>query len=148
MRGKLRTLSELRQRIVSLREERKRLEDSLFRPKKMIRASLSFIPGYCGKEDCRCRRGQPHGPYPYLSERYQGRTRVTYVKKKGLARISKEVAEYVRIQKGLAHLTKINSEIRFLLERIRDLNLRTVSEIRGKDNERSTQGMGEERRRD
>jgi len=44
MRGKLRTLSGLRQRIVSLREERKRLEDSLFRPKKMIRASLSFIP--------------------------------------------------------------------------------------------------------
>ena len=85
MTGKLRTLSGLRQRIVSLREERKRLEDSLFRPKKMIRASLSFIPGYCGKEDCRCKRGQPHGPYPYLSERYQGRTRVTYVKKKDLA---------------------------------------------------------------
>ena len=132
MRGKLRTLSGLRQRIVILRKKRKKLEDSLFRPKKMIRASLSFIPGYCGKEDYRCRRGQPHGPYPYLSERYQGRTRVTYVKKKDLAKVKKEVAEYVRIQKGLAYLTKINSEIRFLLETIRDLNLRTVSEIRGR----------------
>jgi len=130
MRRKLRTLSGLRQRIIILREERKRLEDSLFRPKKMIRASLSFIPGYCGKKDCRCKRGQPHGPYPYLSERYQGRTRVTYVKKKELARIGKEVAEYVRIQKGLAHLTKINSEIRSLLETIRDLNLSTVDEVR------------------
>jgi len=69
MRGKLKTLSKLRQKIVSLREERKKLEDSLFRPKKMIRASLSFIPGYCGKKDCRCKRGQPHGSYPYLSER-------------------------------------------------------------------------------
>ena len=57
---------------------------------------------------------------------------MTYVKKKDLARISKEVAEYVRIQKGLAHLTKINSEIRSLLETIRDFNLRTVSEVRGK----------------
>jgi len=132
MTGKLRTLSGLRQEIVSLREERKRLEDSLFRPKKMVRASLSFILGYCGKEDCRCKRGQPHGPYPYLSERYQGRTRVTYVKKKDLARIGKEVTEYVRIQKGLAHLTKINSEIRSLLETIRDLNLRTVDQVREK----------------
>ena len=130
MTGKLRTLSRLRQEIVALRKKRKRLEDSLFRPKKMIRASLSFIPGYCGKEDCRCKRGWPHGPYPYLSERYQGRTRVTYVKKKDLARISKEVAEYVRIQKDLAHLTRINAQIRFLLETIRDLNLRTVDEIR------------------
>ena len=132
MRGKLRTLSELRQRIVSLRKERKKLEDSLFRPKKMIRASLSFIPGYCGKKDCRCRRGQPHGPYPYLSERYKGRTRVTYVKKKELTKVKKEVAEYVRIQKGLAHLTRINAEIRSLLETIRDLNLRIVDEIRGR----------------
>ena len=131
MEQRRKTLSKLRQRIVALRKKRKRLEDSLFRPKKMIRASLSFIPGYCGKEDCRCKRGWPHGPYPYLSERYQGRTRVTYVKKKDLARISKEVAEYVRIQKGLAHLTRINSEIRSLLEKVRDLNLRTVSEIRG-----------------
>jgi hypothetical protein len=132
MREKLKTLSGLRQEIVVLREERKKLEDSLFRPKKMIRASLSFIPGYCGKEDCRCKRGWPHGPYPYLSERYQGRTRLTYVKKKDLIKVKKEVAEYVRIQKGLAHLRKINSEIRFLLETIRDLNLRTVDEIRGR----------------
>ena len=130
MRGKLRTLSGLRQRIVALRKKRKKLEDSLFRPKKMIRASLSFIPGYCGKEDCRCKRGQPHGPYPYLSERYQGRTRVTYVKKKDLIKVKKEVAEYVRMQKGLAHLRKINSEIRSLLESIRDLYLRTVDEVR------------------
>jgi len=130
MRRKLKTLSGLRQEIVSLREERKRLEDSLFRPKRMIRASLSFIPGYCGKEDCRCKRGWRHGPYPYLSERYQGRTRVTYVKKKDLVRIKRQVAEYVRTQKGLAHLRKINSEIRSLLETIRDINLRTVDEIR------------------
>jgi len=57
---------------------------------------------------------------------------VTYVKKKDLARIGKEVTEYVRIQKGLAHLTKINSEIRSLLETIRDLNLRTVDQVREK----------------
>jgi len=48
-------LSDIRQQIVWLREDRKKLEDSLFRPKKMIRASLVFLPNYCGKKDCRCK---------------------------------------------------------------------------------------------
>jgi len=39
----------------------------------MIRASLVFLPNYCGKKDCRCKKGHPHGPYPYLSERRKGR---------------------------------------------------------------------------
>ena len=46
-------LSELRQKIVDLREERERLENSLFRPQKMIRASLIFLGNYCGKKDFR-----------------------------------------------------------------------------------------------
>jgi len=101
-------LSDLRQRIVWLREERKRLEDSLFRPKKMIRASLVFLPNYCGKKDCRCKKGFPHGPYPYLSERRKGRTRMTYVKKSDLYEIKAKAKEYARFQRGLAYLTRIN----------------------------------------
>ncbi len=34
------TLSKIRQQIVYLREERKRLEDSLFRPKKVIKPNF------------------------------------------------------------------------------------------------------------
>ena len=70
-------LSDLRQEIADLREERKKLEDSLFRSKKMIRASLVFLSNYCGKKDCRCKKGFPHGPYPYLSEKRKGKTRMT-----------------------------------------------------------------------
>ena len=126
------TLSEIRQQIVWLREKRERLEDSLFRPKKMIKASLVFLPNYCGKKDCRCKRGFPHGPYPYLSERKEGKTRMTYVKKDNLYGIKAQVEEYTRFQHGLAHLTKINLKIRSLLEKIRDLNCQTIDEYRRK----------------
>jgi len=128
------TLSDLRQKIVWLREDRKRLEDSLFRPKKMIRASLVFLPNYCGKKDCRCKKGFPHGPYPYLSERRKGKTRMTYIKKRDLPEIEKLAREYTRFQKGLARLTRINQRIRSLLEEIRDLNLncQDVDEYRKK----------------
>jgi len=150
-------LSDLRQQIVWLREDRRRLEDSLFRPRKMIRASLAFLPNYCGKKDCRCKKGFPHGPYPYLSERRkEGKTRMTYVKRDDLPDIKGKAKEYARFQHGLAHLTKINQKIRSLLEKIRDANCQEVDEYRRKvvtkkhlkveKDGRSYQGMGKKLR--
>lgn len=124
------TLSDLRQKIVDLRGEREKLENSLFRPRKMIRASLVFLANYCGKKDCRCKKGFPHGPYPYLSERRKGKTRMTYVKKGTLYEVKAEAEEYARFQHRLARLTKINKRIRSLVEKIRDLNCREVDEYR------------------
>ena len=130
MRNNRQASSDLRQQIVRLRQERAELEDSLFRPGRMIRASLVLIPNYCGKKDCRCKRGESHGPYPYLSERKGGKTRMTYVKRGEVPKITQRAAEYVRYQKGLARLTKINHRIRSLLETLRDLNCQDVDEYR------------------
>ena len=126
-------LSDLRQRIVDLREEREKLENSLFRPRKMIRASLVFLSNYCGKKDCRCKKGFPHGPYPYLSEKKKKKTRMTYVRKGTLYEIKAEAEEYTRFQHRLARLRKTNEKIRSLLEEIRDINCREVDEYRDKD---------------
>ena len=126
-------LSDLRQKIVDLREEREKLENSLFRPRKMIRASLVFLANYCGKKDCRCKKGFPHGPYPYLSEKRKRKTRMTYVKKRILYEIKAEAEEYARFQHRLARLRKTNEKIRSLLEEIRDINCREVDEYRDKD---------------
>ena len=126
------TLSEIRQQIVWLREKREKLENSLFRPKKMIKASLTFVPNYCGKKDCRCKRGFPHGPYPYLSERRCGKTRMTYVKRGDLIQIKRKAEEYTRFQHGLSSFTKINVKVRSLLEKIRDLNCQTIDEYRSR----------------
>ena len=139
-------LSDLRQRIVNLREDRKKLEDSLFRPKKMIRASLVFLANYCGKKDCRCKKGFPHGPYPYLSERRKRKTRMTYVKKKNLYEIKAEAEEYARFQHRLARLRKTNEKIRSLLEKIRDINCRGVEEYRDKD-DKEKKGIQEKSKR-
>ena len=122
--------SDLRCQIVRLRQERAHLENSLFRPKRMIRASLVLIPNVCGKKKCRCKRGEPHGPYPYLSERKGGKTRMTYVKQADLPEVQKRAAEYLRFQQGLARLTKINRTVRSLLEALWDLNCQNVDEYR------------------
>ena len=135
-------LSDLRQRIVDLREEREKLENSLFRPRKMIRASLVFLSNYCGKKDCRCKKGFPHGPYPYLSEKKKKKTRMTYVRKGTLYEIKAEAEEYTRFQHRLARLRKTNEKIRSLLEEIRNINCREVDEYREKD-DREKKGIQE-----
>ena len=126
-------ISDLRQRIFWLREDREKLENSLFRPRKMIRASLVFLSNYCGKKDCRCKKGFPHGPYPYLSEKKKRKTRMTYVRKGTLYEIKAEAEEYARFQHRLARLRKTNEKIRSLLEEIRNMNCREVDEYRDKD---------------
>ena len=130
MRNNRKVLSDLRCQIVRLRQERADLEDSLFRPKRMIRASLVLIPNVCGKKECRCKKGHPHGPYPYLSERKGGKTRMTYVRRGEVPEITQRAAEYARYQKGLARLSKINRRVRSLFEALRDLNCQDVDEYR------------------
>ena len=57
---------------------------------------------------------------------------MTYVKKRDLPEVEKLVEEYVRFQKSLARLTKINEKIRSLLKIIRDINCHSVDEYRKK----------------
>jgi len=96
----------------------------------MLRGSVSFIPNYCGKPECRCTRGHPHGPYPYVADTQEGRRRLTYVRKAERVRVQAEVAEYVRVQQGFASLAKLNAQIRSCFEELRDQHCRTVDELR------------------
>ena len=58
---------------------------------------------------------------------------MTYVKKRNLYEIKAEAEEYARFQHRLTRLRKTNEKIRFLLEKIRDINCREVEEYRDKD---------------
>lgn len=51
----------------------------------------------CGKENCRCARGQLHGPYHYLFWREAGQLRKVYVRRGAVA----EVAAACEISKQL-----------------------------------------------
>ncbi len=41
----------------------------------------------CGRFGCRCRSGEPHGPYFYRFWREEGRLRKEYVRRRDLARV-------------------------------------------------------------
>jgi hypothetical protein len=64
----------------------------------------------CGKADCRCASGDPHGPYSYLTPR-RGRRGMRYVP----ASMAPVVAAYLgrgeQVEAALAEISAINVEL-------------------------------------
>lgn len=100
-------ISKLRQYASVLMKERRKLEDRVLRTKPHMEGSLIERYTRCGKPGCRCGKGQPHGPFFYLSRCVKGKTKYSY--------ISKDKAKEVKT------LTRRNARIRAARARIREL---------------------------
>ena len=76
-------ISNIRKKLKILSEERVFLENRCLSCKhKMTRASLIELYKYCNKANCKCKRGELHGPFPYLTAVVKGKTIQRYVGKK------------------------------------------------------------------
>src|SRR5947207_9008553 len=58
---------------------RGRLAGGLSDPERTLRGVLLHKGRRCSSEGCHCRRGELHGPYPYLAVYSGGRSRTIYV---------------------------------------------------------------------
>jgi hypothetical protein len=61
----------------------------------------------CGKEGCRCTRGEPHGPYVYL----QVAGRLMYVPSGLAERVRSHVELSGRLRESLEEISRINLEL-------------------------------------
>ncbi len=127
-------ISDLRQEISILREERVKAENRLMQAKDMLAASLILRKVICGNPNCRCQEGKPHGPYPYLSEKIKGKTRLTYIRKRDLEKIEKKTQEYRLFQKRLEYIRHLNRIIDDLFKRIREMRIEESKRIKTKEN--------------
>ena len=73
----------------------------------------------CGKNNCKCKRGELHGPYYALSVNKDGKKKIVMIKKADHRLILKEAGRYQYYKKKLAHIRKINKEIDVLLEKLK-----------------------------
>jgi hypothetical protein len=48
----------------------------------------------CGKPECRCARGELHGPYYYVFDRVNRRLRKTYVSRERLPEVAAAIEKY------------------------------------------------------
>ena len=102
-------LSELSER--QLFALRRRLASGVHDPALTLRGAVHSDLRQCSKVGCRCRRGELHGPYTYLSMYGDGRSRTVYVPQ-ALAAVTSEQVEATRHGEALmAEISQVNLEL-------------------------------------
>ena len=104
-----RDLSQLTER--QLYALRKRLAAGVHDPALTLRGAVHSDLRQCSKAGCRCRQGELHGPYAYLSVYGDGRSRTVYVPQ-ALAAVTSEHVEATRQGEALmAEISQVNLEL-------------------------------------
>ena len=95
----------------ALLARRRRLTARLSEPERTLRGVLLQEGRRCSSEGCRCRQGEPHGPYTYLAVYADGRSRTIYVPVAVRATCEAHVAVTQRNEALLAEISQINLEL-------------------------------------
>ena len=94
-----------------LRDRRRRIARRIPDLEAVVAGSLQGQRRRCGKEGCRCTRGELHGPYLYLSMRAGRRTRMLYVPAELAEQVRQGVSASTEVQAALAEISAINLEL-------------------------------------
>lgn len=109
MIGNKKNLSELSTR--ALLNRRRRLAAGIGDVEQILAGSLAEHTRRCGKSNCRCAQGTPHGPYTYVSPRPSSGGRLIYVP----AALTDVVRRYLRrhgeLESALGEISAINAEL-------------------------------------
>jgi len=96
----------------ALRARRRRLAASLPDVEGLIAGSVVSQGRRCGKEGCRCSRGELHGPYTYVVlPRIEGRTRTVYVPAEAAEAVRAGAAVSVSVRAALEEISALNIEL-------------------------------------
>ena len=109
----------LLKKISLLNDQRTRYIFSLVQEKPMVHGLPHEVYRKCGKHNCKCARGELHGPYNALSVNKEGGHRIVMVKQADSGSIMKQSRRYKYFQQTLARIRKINKEIDETLEQIK-----------------------------
>ncbi len=112
-------LSQIRKKVEILNEARRKLTFRLLCGQPLIQGIAYKIFKKCGKKNCKCRKGQLHGPYPVLSLYKDGKQKLIVIKKGEIAQIVQKAHRYRNHRRMLAMIGRANKEINNLLEEAR-----------------------------
>jgi hypothetical protein len=91
-----------------LLRRRRQLLDELARLEQVIRGSAFERYSVCSRPQCRCHRGQKHGPRHYVAVTEAKRQRQHYIPKKQIEAVQEGVRQYHRFLTVLDTITAIN----------------------------------------
>jgi len=113
-------ISAIRKKINFLEQQRQKTLAYLLNPKEMVTGSIYSAHKKCGNKNCRCAKGELHGPFNYLSRKVDGKTKLTFIRRADEDRIKKEAENYRNYTKAMARLNKLNSRIYEDIKKIKE----------------------------
>ena len=97
---------------LALRERRKGVLHRLPNLQQVLRGSLMERYLTCGKGQCKCARGEKHGPVWYLSVTLKpGKTAGMQVPPEKLAQVREWLENYRKLKEGVETISELNWEL-------------------------------------
>ena len=121
--------SKLRQRVLNLDEERRKLLAQILRPLGMVSGSLYQMKRKCGHSGCKCTKGELHSSW-YLSRLIEGRTKLDYIGRVVPEWLDEAVRRYQNYQNIRARVRKLDSEISECLNLLRDVKVKNFEQAK------------------
>ncbi|HDK42748.1 MAG TPA: hypothetical protein ENG87_05170 [Candidatus Pacearchaeota archaeon] len=118
-------ISVIRQKLYILNKQRTKHIFRLVHGKPMVLGLPHNVFRKCGKSNCKCAKGERHGPYPALSVNKDGKQKIVMIKKADVAFVLEEANRYKYYQETLAKIRRINKEIDELLGQIKLSTIRS-----------------------
>jgi hypothetical protein len=120
--------SKIRQELFQLFGEREGIQKKILNERsKMIRGSIFEVFTKCSKKNCKCTKGEPHGPFLYMNVIIKGKNIHRYVGKKEDQHLVERLRRYKIFQENVTALNKLNKRISDLF---RDYRKALVEEIK------------------
>jgi len=125
-------LSQIRQKIGLLQSERNKREKeilNIFSRKLLIRGYLYEKYKACNKLGCKCTKGQKHGPFLYLSNKIEGKTKMIFIKRNLKEKVTELAKNYQKWRKSRAKIAKYNADILSLIDEMEGINTILISTL-------------------
>jgi hypothetical protein len=94
-----------------LRARRRALAARLGDVQQLLAGSLTEQSRRCGRPECRCADGEPHGPYAYFTPRPAGRGRARYVPAALASVVRRYLQRGAEVEAVLAEISAVNAEL-------------------------------------
>lgn len=117
-----RKLSDLRAKLLKNQQLLQQLMDTFNARSAMLPGSLYQLNRKCGKENCRCTKGQLHSS-TVLAYRGQEKTQTITPDQEHLNHIKQMTDDYRRFRKRRAELVKLQKETLAIVEKIQQLRV-------------------------
>jgi hypothetical protein len=102
--------SRLRQSLLQLVSEMKRLIEPFFSDRPVVKGSVYELKRKCGKPRCKCAQGQLHGRM-VVSASEKGKTRLRVIPRGFLIEVQQKVRRYQELRRARARLVEIHREM-------------------------------------